>query len=70
LLLSLQQLRLSRREIAQAFFPLRFQAARHQSIFGFDRTILALGSFGLVASTIHRQSPLAQCCFLIHFELL
>jgi hypothetical protein len=66
----LLQLRLSRREIAQTFFPLRLQAARDQSILGFDGTILALGSFGFVAGTFHRQSPLTQSCVLIRLELL
>src|SRR6516164_7491289 len=69
-LLSLLQFRFGSRKLAQAFFPLRFQAARHQSIFRFDRPILTLGTFCFVASSFHRQSPLTQGCVLIGFELL
>ena len=38
-------------EIAQAFFPLRFQSTCHEPIFRFHSTILTLGTFGFVTTT-------------------
>ena len=70
LLFSSLKLRFGSGEIAQAFFPLRFESACHESIFGFDRTILTLGTFGFVASTFHRQAPLTERGIVVRFELL
>src|SRR4029077_7872411 len=42
LLFSTLQFRFGSREVAQAFLPLRFQAARNQSVFRFDGAILTL----------------------------
>src|SRR5271165_5356353 len=57
-------------EIAQALFPLGFESACHESVFGLDRTILTLGSFGFIASAFHCQTPLTECCIVVGFELL
>src|SRR2546430_8656615 len=57
-------------EIAQAFFPLAFESTCHESVFGFNRTILTLGSFGFVASAFHCQTPLTECCIVVRFESL
>ncbi len=57
-------------EIAQAFFPFRFQSTCHESVFGLNGTILTLGSFGFVASTFHRQTPLSERRIVVRFELL
>ena len=70
LLFSPLELRFGSGEIAQAFFPLRFESACHESVFGFDRTILTLGTFGFVASAFHRQAPLTERCIVVGFELL
>ena len=48
------KLRFRSGEISQAFFPLCFESACHESVFGFDRTILTLGTLGFVASALHR----------------
>src|SRR2546425_3574642 len=57
-------------EIAQAFFPLGFESTCHESVFGFNSTILTLGSFAFVASAFHCQTPLTECCIVVCFELL
>src|SRR5208283_4871091 len=57
-------------EIAQALFPLGFESACHESVFGLDRTILTLGSFGFIASAFHCQTPLTECCIVAGFDLL
>src|SRR5215469_6711924 len=64
------ELRFCSGEIAQAFFPLGFESACHESVFGLNGTILTLGSFGFVASAFHRQTPLTECCIVVRFELL
>src|SRR5256886_5338616 len=57
-------------KIAQALFPLRFESACHESVFGLNGTILTLGTFGFVASTFHRQAPLTERRIMVRFELL
>jgi hypothetical protein len=57
-------------EIAQAFFPLGFESTCHESVFGFNGTILTLGSFGFVASAFHCQTPLTERCIVVRFQLL
>src|SRR5271157_315853 len=64
------QFRFGSGKIAQTLFPLGFESACHESVFGLNGTILTLGSFGFVASTFHRQTPLSECCIVIRFELL
>src|SRR5260370_13518360 len=70
LLLSSVQFRFRSSEIAQAFFPFGLQAARNQSVFRFDGTILTLGTLRFVARPFYRQTPLISCCILIRFNLL
>src|SRR5271165_873339 len=55
-------------EIAQALFPLGFESAGHESVFGLNGTILTLGSFGFVASTFHCQAPLTERGIMARFE--
>src|SRR6266852_2647389 len=64
------QLRFGGGEIAQTFFPFCFKSPCNESVFGLDRTILALGTFCFVASTFHSQTPLVQRCIVVRFELL
>src|SRR5260370_17132714 len=57
-------------EIADALCPLGFESTCHECVFGFNSTILTLGSFGFVASAFHCQTPLTECCAVVCFELL
>jgi hypothetical protein len=64
------ELGLGSSQVAQSFFPFRFQSAGHESVFGLDGTILTLCPFGLVTRTLHRQAPLSQRRLVAGFELL
>jgi hypothetical protein len=51
-------------------FPMRFRVRVLRVFFGFDGTILPLGPFGFVASTLHCQPPLSKRGIVIGFQLL
>src|SRR5205807_2103455 len=57
-------------KIAQALFPLGFQATCHQPVFGLHGTVLTLGTLGFVASTLHREAPLTEGRIVVRFDLL
>ena len=57
LLFPSRELSLGQGQIAQSFFPFRFQSAGHEPVFGLDGTVLTLRPLRLIASTLQGQTP-------------
>ncbi len=52
-------------------FSLLASSLRATSLFfAFNSTISTLSSFGFVPSAFHWQTPTAECCIVVRFELL
>ena len=54
----------------QGFFPLALEAARHETVFGIDGAIAALGALGFVARAFRREPPWLERRLAIRLESL